>query len=390
MIRKVVVAIFLLALVAATGVLAGCGGDLPSDAVAKVGDIDIKEDVFAERVEQFGAQYGYSEEATDPEIWQAFKEDVLEYLITYEMAVQKAEDYNLSVTDEEVQEEIDLIVTTYYDGDEAALAEELAASDMTLDQLKSSYRESMLMQKVYDEVTKDITEVPDEEISAYYEENKDTYFEDETRTTRHILIAPGKDTAGNTTTTAVGATTTTTEITDADWADALETAEEVRGKLVAGGDWTELAEEYSDDTLTASSGGELGAVAKGEMLQEFEDAVFSLDKDEISEPVKSAYGYHIIQVTEITEAYQQTLEEAKEEISSKLLNQKQLEAWEAWIETTKTELNVVYREDVQPTTTLPAEPVSTTDQATDTTIGAEDTTSTTSTTSGETTTTAKP
>ena len=237
MIRKVVVAIFLLTLVAATGMLASCGGDLSSDTVAKVGDTDIKEDVFAERVEQFGAQYGYSEEATDPETWQAFKKDVLEYLITYEMAVQKAEDYNLSVTDEEVQGEIDLIVTTYYDGDEAALAEELASSDMTLDQLKSSYRESMLMQKVYDEVTKDITEVPDEEISAYYEENKDTYFEEETRTTRHILITPGKDTAGNTTTTSAGAATTTTEITDADWTDALKTAEEVRAKLVAGGDW---------------------------------------------------------------------------------------------------------------------------------------------------------
>jgi parvulin-like peptidyl-prolyl isomerase len=97
------------------------------------------------------------------------------------------------------------------------------------------------------------------------------------------------------------------------------------------------------------------------MVQEFEDAVFSLNKDEISEPVKSVYGYHIIQVTEIIEAYQQTLEEARAEISSRLLNRKQLEAWEAWIETAKTELNVVYREDMQPTTTLPAEPIPTTD-----------------------------
>jgi len=218
------------------------------------------------------------------EDWQAFKLDVLDYLITYEMAVQKAEDYGVSVTDEDVQEEIDLIITTYYDGDEAAFTEELTAADMTVEDLKASYKESMFMQKVYEQVTKDVTDVPDEEIASYYEENKDGYFVDETRVTRHILIAPGSNQDDTTTTTAAGETTTTTELTDADWDDALALAKEVRTKLVAGGDWTELAAEYSDDTGSADNGGELGAVGKGRMVPEFEEAVFSLEKDEISEP----------------------------------------------------------------------------------------------------------
>ena len=387
MTKRVVVAIFVLALAVAAGSMAGCGSDMPSDAVAKVGDVSIKEDVLDQRAKEFGTQYGYSAEDTDPETWQAFKLDVLEYLITYEMAVQKATEYEVTVTDEEVQQEIDLIITNYYQGDEAAFTDELTAAGMTLDQLKASYKESMLMQAVYEKVTEGVTEVPEEEIAAYYEENKDSYFVDETRTARHILIKPGgKKTKDTTTTTAADATTTTTVLTDADWADALAVAEEVRAKLDGGGDWTELAAEYSDDTGTANSGGELGSKAKGAWVPEFEDVEFTLKVDEISQPVKSSYGYHVIQVTAITEARQQTLEEVSDGITSKLLSQKQSEAWAAWIETTKVELNVTYREDMQTTTTVSTESTPTTNIPATTTSSVGQTI----TTDAATTTTAKP
>jgi foldase protein PrsA len=404
--KRVIVVIFVLALAVAAGSMAGCGGDLPSDAVAKVGDVTITEDVFNQRVEEFGSQYGYSEDTTEAETWKAFKGDVLEYLITYEMAAQKAEEYEVTVTDVDVQGEIDTIIQSYYSGDEAAFTEELTAADMTLDQLKANYKESMLLQAVYEKVTADVTEVSDEEIAAYYEDNKDSYYVEETRTARHILIAPGGEEKNETTsttapwgssttesTTTTTESTTTTSLTDADWADALATAETVRELLDDGGDWTELAAEYSDDSGTANSGGELGAVSKGEMVQEFEDAVFSLELNQVSEPVKSTYGYHVIQVTEISEAYQQTLEEVSEDITSKLLAEKQSEAWATWIESTKAELNVVYREDMQTTTTVSTEPTATTNEPTDTTIGAGDTTTTvgqTITTAAETPTTAKP
>lgn len=92
------------------------------------------------------------------------------------------------------------------------------------------------------------------------------------------------------------------------------------------------------------------------MVPEFEDAVFSLKAHEISEPVKSMFGYHVIQVTEISEARLETLEEVKESISSQLLHEKQGEAWLKWLESMKTQLGVTYREDMQPTTTVSTEP----------------------------------
>ena len=99
------------------------------------------------------------------------------------------------------------------------------------------------------------------------------------------------------------------------------------------------------------------------MVPEFEDAAFSLKAHEISEPVKSMFGYHVIQVTEISEARLETLEEARESISAQLLYEKQGEAWLKWLDSMKTELGVTYREDMQTTTTVSTEPTVTTNES---------------------------
>lgn len=348
-IRKILGILLILALMATGGIIVGCGGDLPGNAVAKVGETVIKEGDYQKRLEDYAAQLGLSEEESDADTWKAFQLEVLDYLITYEMAVQKAPVYGVTLTDEEVQEEIDNILTIYFDGDKEALEETLKDNGTSYEAWEQNYRESMLLQKVYEKVTENVTEVPEEEIQEYYDTHKDEYHVEETRTTRHILIAPGDDD------TATGAssdsTSTTSAPTDADWDKALATAKMVRALLVAGGDWKELAAKYSDDAGTADNGGELGDVVAGEMVPEFEEAVFSLELNEISEPVKTTYGYHIIQVTAINPAHDQTLDEVRSEIEAILLNQKKNEAWQKWIEDTKVELNVIYREDMQSTTT---------------------------------------
>ncbi len=137
---------------------------------------------------------------------------------------------------------------------------------------------------------------------------------------------------------------------DEDWATALDTAKDVRGLLVAGGDWTDLALEYSDDPGSKSSGGELGSVFKGQMVPEFEESVFSLQINEISQPVKTTYGYHIIQVTEIAEGRQQTLPEVQNQISATLLETAKQKLWSDWTAQAKSELGLLYRDDLRPAT----------------------------------------
>ncbi|NLO27344.1 MAG: hypothetical protein GX113_04070 [Actinobacteria bacterium] len=364
MAKRVVFAILLFALVFGAASMAGCGDALPGDAVVKIGSIAVKEDAFNQRVKDFAGQYGIADKATDPEAWSAFEAQVLEYLVTYNLAAQNAGKLDVSVTDEEVQAEVDAILDGYYGGDQQALVDDLAEAGLTLDKLKANYKESMLLQRVYEKVIEDVEEPTDADIAAYYEENKDAFQLEETRTVRHILIKPANSVADD----------TTSEITDADWADALTTAKKVRNLLIGGGDWTQLAAEYSDDTYSASRGGDVGAIEEnGEMVPEFEDAAFSLKAHEISEPVKSMFGYHVIQVTEISEARLETLEEARESISAQLLYEKQGEAWLKWLDSMKTELGVTYREDMQTTTTVSTEPTVTTNDSTGATVEEEST-----------------
>ena len=83
--------------------------------------------------------------------------------------------------------------------------------------------------------------------------------------------------------------------------DDEKTANEVIAKLKDGGDFTELAKEYSIEPVAKDTGGDLGWFGPGKMVQEFEDAAFDLPVNELSEPVKTSFGYHVIEVTETRE-----------------------------------------------------------------------------------------
>jgi peptidyl-prolyl cis-trans isomerase D len=116
------------------------------------------------------------------------------------------------------------------------------------------------------------------EIDSLYETVKEKYTEPESRGIKVIAIEK--------------------KPTEADEQEVAERLREIREEIAAGQDFADLAEEYSDDAMTAAKGGELGFFSKGTMLKEFDDAAFSLAIGEISDPVRTTFGYHLIQVEE--------------------------------------------------------------------------------------------
>jgi len=139
------------------------------------------------------------------------------------------------------------------------------------------------------------------EISAYYDANKVQFHQPERVRARHILIHVDKDAP------------------QADQDAAKAKAEKIRGELVAGKDFAAAAKEYSDDKGSKDKGGELGFNERGSWVKPFADAAFALKPNEISQPVLSPFGYHLIQVEEKKPEQDRTLDQAKGEIAVTLI-----------------------------------------------------------------------
>jgi peptidyl-prolyl cis-trans isomerase D len=136
--------------------------------------------------------------------------------------------------------------------------------------------------------------VDEEALRASYEERKDEFKSPETRTTRHILIKVGGDVSDD---------------------DAKAEAQKLLDEIKAGADFSELAKEHSDDKGSGSNGGDLGEVERGMMVKPFEDAAFALQQDQISELVRSRFGYHIIQVTKVEGGDLQSFDDVKQKLA---------------------------------------------------------------------------
>jgi len=153
------------------------------------------------------------------------------------------------------------------------------------------------------------TPVTTQDLQAYYDQHRDEYRLPEQVKVSHILIKTPLPAADG-------------KVDDKAVEAARVKAEDVLKQVKAGGDFAKLAETYSDDPGSAKNGGSLGLIGRGRTVPEFEKAAFSLPKGQISDLVKSSYGYHIIRVDDKQDAHMKTLEEVKGDIEPILKQQK--------------------------------------------------------------------
>ena len=132
----------------------------------------------------------------------------------------------------------------------------------------------------------------DGEVQAYYDSNLDGYSDPVSLRASHILLR--------------------TEGQDA--ADVQAQAESIIAEARGGADFAELARQYSEDEGTKEAGGDLGPIAPGQMVPEFEGAAFALEQDEISDPVTSMFGVHVIKATEKSGGTTQSLDQVRDTI----------------------------------------------------------------------------
>jgi parvulin-like peptidyl-prolyl isomerase len=153
---------------------------------------------------------------------------------------------------------------------------------------------------LYQQISKDAKPSP-ADLQAYYDGHKNEW---ETVSARHILIRMKGS--------PVGLKDGEKDLTDE---EALAKAKDLRAKIVAGGDFAALAKAESDDVGSGANGGSLGEFTRGRMVPPFDEAAFTLKVDEVSEPVKTQFGYHIIQVTKHDT---KKMDDVKNEIADKV------------------------------------------------------------------------
>jgi peptidyl-prolyl cis-trans isomerase C len=178
---------------------------------------------------------------------------------------------------------------------------------MQLDNVKRELLTQYAMHKVLSQAV-----VSDEEVNNFYKNNMSMFLQPEGVNARHILVPE------------------------------LDEAKEVVNKIKSGMDFAEAAATYST-CPSKERGGELGFFTKGRMVPEFEEVAFGLEVGEVSEPVKTQFGYHIIEVMEKKQACLKSLEEAKAEIAEKLKNQKQNQVYGVFVEGLKKKYSVEYK-----------------------------------------------
>ncbi len=315
-------------------VLAGCGGgsqDVPADAVAVVDGEEIARSDYEAVIAQAKKSYANQKRdfpAAGSQEFQTLRNQIVQYLVQREQFEQKAADFDVEVTEKQVDARLEQIQKQYFGGDKKKFERQLAEQGMTNTQIRGEVRAQIVSEKIFAQVTGDV-KVTDEQIAAYYAKNKAQYSQPESREVRHILVKTKKQ------------------------ADALY------AQLQAGADFAALAKQHSEDTGSKANGGKL-TISKGQTVAPFDQTAFLLAKNAISKPVKTEFGYHIIQPLGATKPAKVTpLAEVKASIKQQLEQTKKNEAMTTWVDDLKKD----YKDKVSYATGFTPPPDATTSSA---------------------------
>ncbi|MBZ4672080.1 peptidylprolyl isomerase [Deferribacterales bacterium Es71-Z0220] len=231
----------------------------------------------------------------DPQVV-ALKKSILENLIKRELLYMSAQNNVKGDIKKSVDAEYEKIKKTFKN--EQDFQKYLNDRGLTEKEIKDNIGKNIILQDFVKSQSEKVN-VSDKEIKEYYEQNKAQFKQQEQVRASHIIILTNNK----------------------DEKKAEETINKIYKEIKGGLDFAEAAKKYSEDG-SAQQGGDLGYFSRGKMVQEFEDEAFKMNKDEISKPFKSRFGYHILKVTDKKPEKQLTYEEVKEDVKNIIVSEK--------------------------------------------------------------------
>jgi len=232
--------------------------------------------------------------------YEQLRNQVLQLLISFQWIQGEADAMEIKVTDAEVKKAFEEQKKQSFPKEED-YKKFIQQSGQSNEDIILRVKLDLLSNKIRDKVVKGKDKVSDKAISDFYNKNKARFAQPEKRDLRVVLTK----TKAN--------------------------ADKAHAALESGDSWKAVTKKYSIDDTSKAAGGKLPAQAKGTLDKELDEAVFSAKKGELVGPVKTQYGYYVFTVSDVTEASQQTLAEAKETIKQTLQSQEQQKALDTFV-----------------------------------------------------------
>jgi foldase protein PrsA len=332
--RRLPLTLTLIALLPASAGLAACGG-VPGNAVAEVDGESVEKSQFDSWM-TVAAKAGGQGSGTVPEPpeytacvadkrkaqpkpangqkpvgdselkdqckqeYDAIRDRVMQLLVNAEWIEGEAAEQGVTVSDAEVRKAFETQKAQNFPK-EADYKNFLKQSGQTEEQLLAQVRTGELARKISEKVVEGKDKVTDAEIAAYYEKNKARYSQPETRDA-HVVLARTE-----------------------------KRAEQAKRALEDGDSWKSVANRYSVDEASKQQGGALTGVAEGTQDKGLDSALFGARKGQIVGPVKTSFGYYVLEVDAINKASQQSLEDSKETIRQALIEEKRQKALTSFV-----------------------------------------------------------
>ena len=299
------------------------GDELPDDTVALLNGRPISQATFnntrnalVNQYQQIYAQFGQDIRAmltgAQGRIFQlSIDAEAMERSTVTSLMEAEAERVGIEISEETVHAEFEAQYQAFLDSQgatEQQLIDYLVAQGSSLEAFKENGRESVGAQLLAEAVQRSVAGeivLSDEEVAAFFEENRDQYNREERARASHILVATRQE------------------------------AEDLLDQLASGADFAELAIAHSTDTGSGARGGDLGWFGRGQMVTLFDEAAFSLEIGELSDVVETQFGFHIILKTDYEEAFNPELDDVIDQVRADAEDQIVLERAQTWYTETR-------------------------------------------------------
>ena len=293
--------------------VSACGGggskSVPASAVAIVGGQPVTRTDFQGLIQQaqrsYKSQHRVFPKAGSQE-YQALQTQAVQFLVQRAEFAQKAKGLGIDVTDKQVEARLAQIKKQYFGSSETKYQAQLKTQGLTDAEVHADIKSQLISEQIFNKVTGSV-KVSDADIKAYYDAHKSQYGQPESRDVRHILVK--------------------------DKALATKLYNELRANK--GATFAADAKKYSQDPGSKAQGGKL-TISKGQTVPAFDQAAFTLPTNAISTPIKTQFGYHIIQpLSNVRPAKTTALSAVSASIKAQLLQQNKNAAMTKWVDDTK-------------------------------------------------------